>query len=129
MPEDNETENKNIAEEEPEGIGDPVAVSTNCYIESSTAIVRCSTCGTRCRINLLAEEASQCPGCENQYSSALLITDPEDVDAIADLVQTIDGAESDDDDQNNEEQDSENIKDAQPAERKDTGEESSENDK
>lgn len=100
-------------------LGDPVAVATSCTIEQATAIVRCVKCGTRARLNLLAEQTSLCPGCDALYSSALLICEPHDVEAIADLMDTIEGAEDEENEQEQRDIDINEIPETKPAENQD----------
>lgn len=95
-------------------LGDPVAVATCCRIETASAVIRCDACQTKCRINLLAETPSQCPQCGKMFSSALLLCEPHDVEAIADLLSAIDGEEEDDEDEEPIETTGEEVPDAIP---------------
>ncbi|MGV1080684.1 MAG: hypothetical protein ACOYD1_12705 [Candidatus Nanopelagicales bacterium] len=57
-------------------------------VSGSTAIVKCD-CGQLFRIDLLNEDYARCPGCERQYTHAVILCAPDNDEAFAEAVANV----------------------------------------
>jgi hypothetical protein len=108
---DNSNNNQNQPENSELGIGAPLAIATNCRIDEAKAVIVCGKCGQKLRIDLITDQISSCPRCRAEYSTALLICDPKDPDALEELADIL-GTDADEEPEEEQEEEPDEIPEA-----------------